>query len=467
MYELEQSKDAKMNLIHSIRPVDLSYLLIGYFLVACAAGPVTTEINASKNRVVAAPPEFQSPLEATNQFSKIVSSKPTDQEVKSLASNALETLVGQQNAVAQELATTNQLLLAPGFSYEFDLESFCVHAGKERPVNGDGLFLGDINGAPKSWLPQLLNEYKSNKISQNEVQALIWSLLSGLKFDELTTENKKNLIKVFPNAPVKFGNALIEDSAKSLLLSELPVEVMSSKRKFDEYRTMLKSTQTDFSEMEKILSPVSGRQTAIPVGWLKHEDGYFIQLKSDGYQRVHVQIYAPENIKDGTYFNPSKHIALPGQGQRLSLSGNVIAKGYDKSNQGFKNETGKSLREAAFIAKHPIDAIAIYQSAQKALNLTWDNFKSSHNFQDDRADAFRHFVWSALITHEIGAEKAKEFLDAHEDFPENKQTAKEVDLYNNGKGIEFGEKHQGSDLESDVAKEGLDRIENGDFRWLK
>jgi hypothetical protein len=463
----KQTKDLKMNLKLGKRIISLLYPLLGSFLISCASGPLTTEIDTTKNKVVSTPAEFQSPLGAIDRFSKKLALRKDNQELKALAQDAIESLVSQQNAVARELATTNQLLLMPGLSYEFDLESFCVQTGIERPVTGDGLFLGDISGAPKSWLQQILSEYKTKRISQTDVQALIWSLLAGLKFDELTTENRNNLVKVFPNAALKFGNSQIQDSAKSLVLSQVPNELMSAKDKIDEYRTLLKSAQTNFSELEKVLSPVSDRRTAIPTGWLKHEDGYFIQLKSDGYQQVHVQIYAPANIKVGTYFNPTKHIALPGKGQRLALSGNVITDEYDKSNQGFKNKTGKSLAEAAFITKHPMDAFAIYQSAQKALNLTWDNFKSSHNFQDDRADAFRHFVWSALVVREIGAEKAKEFLDAHEEFPENKEAAKQMDLYNNSKGIQYGENYQGSDMESDVVREGLKRVENGDLRWLK
>lgn len=456
-----------MDLKFGKRNISILYPLIGFFLVSCASGPLTTEIDTAKNKVVSTPTEFQSPLDAINKLLDKVAPKQKNQELKSLAHNAIETLVNQQNLVARELATTNQLLLTPGFSYEFDLESFCVQTGIERPVTGDGLFLGDISGAPKSWLQQILSEYKTKRISQTDVQALIWSLLAGLKFDELTTENRNNLVKIFPNAALKFGNSQIQDSAESLVLSQAPNELMSAKDKIDEYRTLLKSAQTNFSELEKVLSPVSDRRTAIPTGWLKHEDGYFIQLKSDGYQQVHVQIYAPANIKVGTYFNPTKHIALPGKGQRLALSGNVITDEYDKSNQGFKNKTGKSLAEAAFITKHPMDAFAIYQSAQKALNLTWDNFKSSNDFQDDRSDAFRHYVWSALVTREIGAEKAKIFLDAHEDFPENKEAAKEMDLFNNSKGIEYGEKYQGSNIEDDVVKEGLNKVENKVLRWLK
>ena len=78
------------------------------------------------------------------------------------------------------------------------------------------------------------------------------------------------------------------------------------------------------------------------------------------------------------------------------VSGNVLKKTYAHSATQFKNLTHISPKEAAFIMKHPIDAYSIHEASQKALRATWDNLKSSNNFQDDSADAFRHFYWSAV-----------------------------------------------------------------------
>lgn len=78
-----------------------------------------------------------------------------------------------------------------------------------------------------------------------------------------------------------------------------------------------------------------------------------------------------------------------------------------------------------------MDAFYIHQAAETALNATWKNLKSSNHFEDDDTDAFRHFVWSGLVTHKIGPNKAKEYLDAHEDFPGNNKQANEMGLFNN------------------------------------
>lgn len=458
-----------MNAINSVkRQTLLVFPILGLFTLGCASGPVTTQIDTSKNPVVQNPKEYQSPVTAIQKFStKLESLSRKDKELKEFVHGSLKALVIQQNTVASELKATNRLKLKPGFSYDFTLESFCVHAGVERPFKGDGLFLGDVEGAAKSWLPQIASQYKLRKIPQNEAQILIWSLLSGLRFDELSFENRKNLIKLFPDAAIRFGNSEVEDSAKSYLLSQIPSEILSATAKFDEYKNLLRDTNSKFSDIEQILSPESSRSSPIPVGWLRHEDGYYIHLEADGYQQIRVKIYAPESLKPGTYFNPSKHVALPGEGQRLGLSSNAIESYKDKSNQNIKNVTGISAEEALFILKYPLDGLKIYQSGQTAIEKTWIHFKSSKDFEDDKADAFRHFLWAGLVSHEIGSNKAKIFLDAHENFPKNKAESRSMDLYNNDQGIEYSKNYGGNDFEGDIVKAGLDKIQSGDLRWIK
>lgn len=225
--------------------------------------------------------------------------------------------------------------------------------------------------------------------------------------------------------------------------------------------------ENQFSELERVLSPVSTRANPIEVGWLMHEDGYYIHLEADGYQQTRVKIYAPEGLNNNVYFNPNKHIALPGQGQRLALSGNVIDHQKNKLNQFFKDQSGISAKEALFVLKHPMDAFKIYEASQKAIQATWNKLKSSHHYEDDNTDAFRHFMWSGLVAREIGAEEAKEYLDAHEDFPKNNPEAKAMDLFNNGKGIEYSKQYNGSDFENDLIQAGLRKIKERELRWIK
>jgi hypothetical protein len=399
--------------INARKSILLGFLMAILNMMSCSSGPVTTEINANKNLVVQKPKDYQSPMTAIKGLSaKLESSK--DKELKNMLNSSLKALVLQQKSVAGELNTTGKLQLKPGFSYEFTLESFCVHSGAVRPIKGDGLFLGDVEGVAKNWLPQILSQYKSKNIIQNEAQVLIWSLISGSRFDELNSENRKNLTKIFPDAAVRFGNSFVEDSAKSFLLSQIPSEILSAKEKFDDYKNLLQDSKSKYSEIEQILSPESSRLNPIPVGWLKHEDGYYIQLKSDGYQKVHVQIYAPEGLNPNTYFNPSRHVVLPGEGQRLALSSYVIDEANsllgDFASDIVKLKTGHTLTESEkqLILKYPIDALKMHEAMSEA-------FKKSGN---------------------------------------------------NLKGIEYYENYKGSNFEEDLIKSGLEKVKYKELIWL-
>ncbi len=230
----------------------LGFFLTIFSMTSCSSGPVTTGINTNKNPVVQKPKDYQSPMTAIKGFSeKLESSNVKDKELKNLLNGSLRALALQQESVASELNETGKLKLKSGVSYEFTLESFCVHSGAVRPIKGDGLFLGDIEGTAKNWLPQILSHYKSKNMTQNEAQVLIWSLLSGSRFDELNFENRKNLTKIFPDAAVRFGNSLAEDSANSFLLSQIPSEILSAKEKFDDYKILLKTQSQNIQKLSR------------------------------------------------------------------------------------------------------------------------------------------------------------------------------------------------------------------------
>jgi hypothetical protein len=58
---------------------------------------------------------------------------------------------------------------------------------------------------------------------------------------------------------------------------------------------------------------------------------------------------------------------------------------------------------------------------------------------NDESDAFRHFVWAGLLTKELGTERAKEFLDAHETNRLQGLAEKNMDVFNNQQGQQIAE----------------------------
>ena len=101
------------------------------------------------------------------------------------------------------------------------------------------------------------------------------------------------------------------------------------------------------------------------------------------------------------------------------------------------NTAGKNSGEAA----HDIvdvgwwNTMRAYQNAQDAISLTrWSELPGGHNGQ---GDAFRHCVWSCLMTDSIGADNAKKVGDNHEAEDNKKgQPANEyqMDTANNANG---------------------------------
>lgn len=79
------------------------------------------------------------------------------------------------------------------------------------------------------------------------------------------------------------------------------------------------------------------------------------------------------------------------------------------------------------------DALVVFIQKERAEASTNRNFpKGAFN---DESDSFRHFVWAGLLFKELGLEKAKLFLDAHENDPTQLPAEKAMDLANNREGL--------------------------------
>ena len=244
----------------------------------------------------------------------------------------VDVLEAEQNQVEDELTKTGQLVLEPGRSYSFDLDSFCVDAGKPSPFSGDGLTSAVMKGPALKWLPVLLQRYSSLNIPQWKTQLLVWALTSNVRFDELATEDQNLLQKIFPDARIRFGNRQLENAARSALGDVLPEDVSSTIESIKGIRERFLTYQYDFKKLSEILAPKPKRTKPLPIGWMKTSDGYFIKLTSlNGYSNIHVDIYVPEKSGENTgrftsslasvlAFIPWKIIGIPNDGQRLALS---------------------------------------------------------------------------------------------------------------------------------------------------
>lgn len=92
--------------------------------------------------------------------------------------------------------------------------------------------------------------------------------------------------------------------------------------------------------------------------------------------------------------------------------------------------------EQRYITSNPHHAIAIKNAKEFAFEETRKQF--GLNGRNEKSDAFRHCLWSALLSREIGYSGALRFTTAHESSPINPESEKAMDLHNNAVGLRIG-----------------------------
>lgn len=145
--------------------------------------------------------------------------------------------------------------------------------------------------------------------------------------------------------------------------------------------------------------------------------------------------------------------------------------------------------EKIWIYGHPFSAVKAFKTSSRAVELT-QKIKEEHLLDQrengGQLDAFRHSLWMALLTKQIGPRKAEKLGKAHEkgnylDFRKGRLEEGEIpdsastvmDLYNNLVGIQIGcENYKVSEdsikvLILDAIRKGrmkiIARKNNGDF----
>lgn len=87
----------------------------------------------------------------------------------------------------------------------------------------------------------------------------------------------------------------------------------------------------------------------------------------------------------------------------------------------------------------------------------------------DEGDAFRHFVWAAELTSELGTDLAQKFLHAHEENPIQKPEDKAMDHANNQSGIKAAQimlKNKSYTF-NNIKTEALEQLRNKKLNILK
>ncbi|MBN1558755.1 hypothetical protein JW998_00795 [candidate division KSB1 bacterium] len=96
-----------------------------------------------------------------------------------------------------------------------------------------------------------------------------------------------------------------------------------------------------------------------------------------------------------------------------------------------------SNEEVSIIAANPVRAPIIMRLTSEAKETSRDARKRDSSVPED---AYRHVLWSYLLTQKFGAEFAEKVTDAHETLPTNTAAERKMDFHNNRIGRDYAQR---------------------------
>lgn len=115
--------------------------------------------------------------------------------------------------------------------------------------------------------------------------------------------------------------------------------------------------------------------------------------------------------------------------------------------------------ERELALKHPVQAVKVYNCANKATDATIAYYGT--NGWQDNSDAFRHCCWNALMKSAMSADDANAWATAHE--ADSSGIDKEMDLFNNvvGRSIDVSGKS-----DSEIYEAVKEKVMSGSCRRI-
>src|SRR5688500_1685827 len=125
---------------------------------------------------------------------------------QTVSNNAIDTDSSLQASIAsdqkpQSLTDLPQsqyggFVLAPGF-YEAEFKTYCLQPGTPDPADGDAYLQGPVTGYRKDIIESvLLNSREKPELDQKNIQLLLWSIVSGSNFNNLSYAVQSDAMKL-------------------------------------------------------------------------------------------------------------------------------------------------------------------------------------------------------------------------------------------------------------------------------
>lgn len=188
--------------------------------------------------------------------------------------------------------------------FRFMSQSYCLHAGTYAPTEGDGYLYAPMAG-PRAMIIKAILERTWNRpeIEQNNIQTLIWAILSHTKINDMSGENLTLAMSILTKGEIADLNGGALGMVPDKLMGKAMDKITPALRPIFEAESKLRGLMTvpgtSYGELERV-AVLTGAHTPgkdsreIPRGrWSYHYDGYFLRYFPSGYPTTEIQISVP------------------------------------------------------------------------------------------------------------------------------------------------------------------------------
>lgn len=243
------------------------------------------------------------------------------------------------NLTALRRTEVGGFVLTAGY-HRMAAQSYCLHAGTHGPGGGDGYLYAPLKGSARDAVASILqNSVAKPEIEQQDIQLLLWAIVSRSKFEDLNSEMKLVASQLLTPKQIASLNrnalAVLNSSEFQRLTGGLPAPVRSVMEAESRMRGMFSGPALAYRDMESVamLAGVvprgAGSVDTPATRWSRHPDGYWVRFTPSGYSRTVVEIWVETgSAAVGIAYDPAEHVAVPGNTsrQRLALSGREQAR---------------------------------------------------------------------------------------------------------------------------------------------
>lgn len=223
-------------------------------------------------------------------------------------------------------------VLKPGF-YEAEFKTYCLQPGTPDPHNGDAYVQSPISGYRKDIIESvLLNSREQKDMEQRNIQLLLWSIVSGSNFNNLSYSVQNDAAKLLtPKQIFQLKGGVIGVIKKASYTTGLLNSNSAIKQLFETGVNSYEAYERiaiNHEQSQIIKRGVKYNQ------WYRQNENYYVRFIPESYKKVKIQVYVPDGLLDadgklnGEYlvYDPTGQQGIPTftNAQRLGIGAPVI-----------------------------------------------------------------------------------------------------------------------------------------------